>query len=52
MPRAVRHDRDAGQRREERMPDDDELERELKSAEQLLDPIPLRLLRDAMDIFG
>ena len=34
------------------MPDDDELERELKSAEQLLDPIPPRLLRDAMDIFG
>ncbi|HEX9520640.1 MAG TPA: hypothetical protein VF940_31220 [Streptosporangiaceae bacterium] len=34
------------------MPDDDELERELKSAEQLLDPIPLRLLRDAMEIFG
>jgi hypothetical protein len=34
------------------MPDDDELERELKSAAQLLDPIPARLLRDAMDIFG
>lgn len=34
------------------MPDDDELERDLKSAAQLLDPIPPRLLRDAMDIFG
>ncbi len=34
------------------MPDDDELEQELKSAEELLDPIPPRLLVDATDLFG
>jgi hypothetical protein len=34
------------------MPDDDELEQELRQAERLLDPVPARLLRGAVDIFS
>ena len=34
------------------MPDDDELEQELRHAEQLLDPVPARLMRGAADLFG
>jgi hypothetical protein len=34
------------------MTDDDELEQELRQAERLLDPVPARLLRGAVDIFS
>ena len=34
------------------MPDDDKLEQELRQAERLLDPVPARLLRGAVDIFS
>ncbi len=33
------------------MPDDDELEQELRRAEQLLDPVPAHLARGAVDMF-
>src|SRR6266496_2920401 len=36
---------------EQRMSDDDELERELRRAERLLDPVPPHLLRGAVDMF-
>ncbi len=34
------------------MPDDDELEEELRRAERLLDPVPARLMRGAVDMFA
>jgi hypothetical protein len=34
------------------MPDDDELEQELRRAERLLDPVPARLIGGAVEMFG
>ena len=34
------------------MPDDDELEQELRQAGQLLDPVPARLVADAVEMFS
>jgi hypothetical protein len=34
------------------MPDDDELEQELREAGQLLDPVPARLMADAVEMFS
>jgi hypothetical protein len=34
------------------MPDDDELEQELRQAGQLLDPVPARLMADAVEMFS